>query len=111
MIFKSLFSIDGIMNTALVGIGMIAEPISWLTHPVWAKFVIILTITWRWTGYNTVFYLAGLQNINRSVYEAARIDGASASRQFFFHNHSPPAQTGYSFDYHHVHQWDITALR
>ena len=56
---------------------------SWLTHPIWAKFVIILTITWRWTGYNTVFYLAGLQNIDRSVYEAARIDGASASRQFF----------------------------
>jgi lactose/L-arabinose transport system permease protein len=83
MIFKSLFSIDGIMNTALVGIGILSEPISWLTHPVWAKFVIILTITWRWTGYNTVFYLAGLQNINRNVYEAARIDGASAGRQFF----------------------------
>ncbi|MGE4454510.1 MAG: carbohydrate ABC transporter permease [Sphaerochaeta sp.] len=82
MIFKSLFSIDGIVNTALLGIGALAEPISWLTHPIWAKFVIILTITWRWTGYNTVFYLAGLQNIDRSVYEAARIDGASASRQF-----------------------------
>ncbi len=83
MIFKSFFSIDGIANTTLMGLGVLQSPLSWLTHPVWAKFVIILTITWRWTGYNTVFYLAGLQNIDRSVYEAARIDGASASRQFF----------------------------
>ncbi len=82
MIFKSFFSIDGIVNTTLIGLGVLEGPMSWLTHPIWAKFVIILTITWRWTGYNTVFYLAGLQNIDRSVYEAARIDGASASRQF-----------------------------
>ena len=83
MIFKSFFSIDGIVNTTLMGLGVLQSPMSWLTHPIWAKFVIILTITWRWTGYNTVFYLAGLQNIDRSVYEAAHIDGASASRQFF----------------------------
>ncbi|NLK05641.1 MAG: sugar ABC transporter permease [Spirochaetales bacterium] len=83
MIFKSFFSIDGIVNTTLISLGFLEGPMSWLTHPIWAKFVIILTITWRWTGYNTVFYLAGLQNIDRSIYEAARIDGASASAQFF----------------------------
>jgi lactose/L-arabinose transport system permease protein len=38
---------------------------------------------WRWTGYNTIFYLAGMQNIETSVYEAARIDGASTVQQFF----------------------------
>ncbi|MFA6907096.1 MAG: sugar ABC transporter permease, partial [Sphaerochaeta sp.] len=53
MIFKSFFSIDGIVNTTLIGLGVLEGPMSWLTHPVWAKFVIILTITWRWTGYNT----------------------------------------------------------
>ena len=37
---------------------------------------------WRWTGYNMVFYLAGLQNIDYSIYEAARIDGASPLQQF-----------------------------
>lgn len=83
MIFKSFFSIDGIVNTTLITLGFLDGPMSWLTHPIWAKFVIILTITWRWTGYNTVFYLAGLQNIDRSIYEAARIDGASAKAQFF----------------------------
>ena len=83
MIFKSFFSIDGIANTSLIALGILEGPMSWLTHPIWAKFVIILTITWRWTGYNTVFYLAGLQTIDRSIYEAARIDGASARTQFF----------------------------
>ena len=44
---------------------------------------IILALIWRWTGYNMVFYLAGLQNIEYSVYEAARIDGASPLQTFF----------------------------
>ncbi|WP_312952524.1 sugar ABC transporter permease [Superficieibacter sp.] len=83
VLFKSMFSYDGVVNHLLVGIGVIAEPISWLTDPFWAKGVIILAITWRWTGYNMIFYLAALQNIDKSIYEAARIDGISPTRQFF----------------------------
>ncbi|GHV42493.1 lactose ABC transporter permease [Spirochaetia bacterium] len=83
MIFKSFFAVDGIVNFFLLKTHIIAGPISWLSHPVWAKFIIILVITWRWTGYNTIFYLAGLQNIDTSVYEAARMDGASPVQQFF----------------------------
>jgi lactose/L-arabinose transport system permease protein len=83
MIFKSFFSVDGIVNFFLLHAGIISAPLSWLTHPFWAKAVIIIVITWRWTGYNTIFYLAGLQNIESSVYEAARIDGASPVQQFF----------------------------
>jgi lactose/L-arabinose transport system permease protein len=83
MIFKSFFSVDGIVNYIFLQLHLISEPVSWLTHPVLAKFVIILVITWRWTGYNAIFYLAGLQNIDTSVYEAARIDGASSIQQFF----------------------------
>jgi lactose/L-arabinose transport system permease protein len=83
MIFKSFFAIDGIVNFLLVRIGVISNPVSWLSHPIWAKLIIILVITWRWTGYNTIFYLAGLQNIDTAVYEAARIDGASPAQQFF----------------------------
>ncbi|WP_010257454.1 carbohydrate ABC transporter permease [Treponema primitia] len=83
MIFKTFFSVDGIVNFILLHIGIITSPVSWLTHPFWAKVVIIMVITWRWTGYNTIFYLAGLQNIDTSIYEAARIDGASAFQQFF----------------------------
>jgi lactose/L-arabinose transport system permease protein len=83
MMFKSFFSVDGIVNYIFLHLRLISEPVNWLTHPVLAKFVIILVITWRWTGYNTIFYLAGLQNIDHSVYEAAKIDGASSVQQFF----------------------------
>jgi lactose/L-arabinose transport system permease protein len=83
MIFKTFFSVDGIVNFIFLNAGIISEPISWLAHPVWAKVIIILVITWRWTGYNTIFYLAGLQNIDESIYEAARIDGASPVQQLF----------------------------
>ena len=82
-IFRSLFALDGLVNSVLLKIGIIPEAINWLGHPTWAKVVIILVITWRWTGYNTIFYLARLQNIDGSVYEAARIDGASVLQQFF----------------------------
>lgn len=83
IVFKSLFATDGFVNAILMKLNLIAEPISWITDPVWAKILIILAITWRWTGYNMVFYLAGLQNIEYSVYEAAKIDGANGWKTFW----------------------------
>lgn len=83
VIFKSLFANDGIVNQFLMKLALIPEAIYWLTDPFWAKVTIIIAITWRWTGYNMIFYLSGLQNIDKSLYEAARIDGASAIQQFF----------------------------
>lgn len=53
-----------------------------ITDPLWAKILIIIAITWRWTGYNMVFYLSGLQGIDDSIYEAADIDGAGAFQKF-----------------------------
>lgn len=82
VLFKSMFSYDGIINKILLTVHLIGEPIPWLTDPFWAKVVIITAITWRWTGYNMIFYLAALQNIDKSIYEAARIDGISAWRRF-----------------------------
>ena len=82
IVFKSLFATDGFANSILMKLNLIAEPISWITDPVWAKILIILAITWRWTGYNMVFYLSGLQGIDDSIYEAADIDGAGAFEKF-----------------------------
>jgi lactose/L-arabinose transport system permease protein len=82
VLFKSMFSAEGVINTALVAIGF--SPIPWLTDPFWAKVLIVLAITWRWTGYNMIFYLAALQNVDRSIYEAARIDGVPPWARFVY---------------------------
>ena len=81
MIFKSLFADDGFVNMVLTHIGM--SPVAWFQNTWAARAVIIIALVWRWTGYNMVFYLAGLQNIDQSVYEASRIDGATATQKFF----------------------------
>lgn len=83
LIFKSLFAREGLMNTLLVNSGILSENYNFLGTPATAKMVIIIALIWRWTGYNMVFYLAGLQNIDYSVYEAAKIDGANGWRTFW----------------------------
>ena len=83
IIFKTLFAYDGYVNTVLVNMGLISERINWLGQVSTAKVIIIIALIWRWTGYNMVFYLAGLQNIDESLYEAARIDGAGPVKAFF----------------------------
>jgi lactose/L-arabinose transport system permease protein len=81
--FKYLFGQDGIVNIMLMKLALISEPVQWLTDPFWAKITIIAAITWRWTGYNMIFYLSALQNVDQSIYEAAKIDGASPIQTFF----------------------------
>ncbi len=83
-LFKSMFADAGLVNNALMSLGLIGEPIYWIRDPFWAKVLIIAAITWRWTGYNMIFYLAALQNVDRSMYEAARIDGVPAWAQFMY---------------------------
>ena len=82
IIFRSLFAVDGFVNTILINLGILDTGYNFLANPGSARAVIIIALVWRWTGYNMVFYLAGLQNIEYSVYEAARIDGASPFQQF-----------------------------
>lgn len=83
IIFKTLFAYDGYINTILLNIGLISERINWLGNVGTAKIIIIIALIWRWTGYNMVFFLAGLQNMDESLYEAAKIDGAGAVKRFF----------------------------
>ncbi len=83
IIFRSLFATDGFVNTVLIKLGLISTGINFLANSGTARFVIILALLWRWTGYNMVFYLSGLQNIEYSVYEAAKIDGATPFETFW----------------------------
>lgn len=83
IVFKYLFSNNGIVNKILMNLSLIDNPVLWLSDPFWAKVLIIVAITWRWTGYNMIFFLSAIQNISPEIYEAARIDGASNREQFF----------------------------
>ena len=84
LIFKSMFATQGLINSILMKLGLISENINFLGTASTARFVIIIALIWRWTGYNMVFYLAGLQNIEYSVYEAAKIDGANGWKTFWY---------------------------
>ncbi len=82
IIFRSMFALDGFVNTVLMNLNLISIPVNWIGQTWTARFLIVIALTWRWTGYNMIFYLAGLQNIDPSVYEAAKIDGANAYDRF-----------------------------
>ncbi len=79
--FSFIFADNGLVNDLLGLVGI--HPINWLLNPFWAKIAIIVAITWHWTGYNIVILLGGLQSIPDEIYEAAKMDGASAFRQWF----------------------------
>jgi multiple sugar transport system permease protein len=70
----------GLINYALGRLGI--APVDWLGDPHWAMPAIILFAVWKSFGYNMVILFAGLQSIPQELYEAARIDGASATQQF-----------------------------
>jgi len=70
----------GLINWGLSTLGI--DPVDWLGDPHWAMPSIILFAVWKNFGYNMIIFLAGLQAIPEDLYEAARIDGANASRQF-----------------------------
>ncbi len=81
VIWRYLFNTRyGWMNHLLNGLGI--QPVDWLGDPHWAMPTIILFAVWKNFGYNMIIFLAGLQAVPPDLYEAARIDGASAWRQF-----------------------------
>lgn len=82
-IFRALFAKDGLINAVLIKLGILDIGYDFLTNATSARIVIIIALVWRWTGYNMVFYLSGLQNIEYSIYEAAKIDGASPWQSFW----------------------------
>jgi putative aldouronate transport system permease protein len=70
----------GIVNL-LLGKFAHMKPIHFLAEPTTARWAIILIATWKDMGYNCILYLAGIVSINPSLYEAARMDGASRWQQ------------------------------
>jgi len=83
ILFRILLQTNGMANNFMMSLGILSQPIAWLNDPFWANMTIIIALTWRWTGYNMIFFLVGLQNVDPEIYEAAEVDGASKMRQFF----------------------------
>jgi putative chitobiose transport system permease protein len=75
--WRWIFDQNGFVNSILMGIGAIHEPIQWLTEPSATLPIAMLVTIWAGIGYYAVIFLAGLQNIPEELYDAARIDGAS----------------------------------
>ncbi|GLW06637.1 ABC transporter permease [Microtetraspora sp. NBRC 13810] len=82
VVFTQLYGRDyGMINWILGLFGV--DNIAWQNEK-WSSWIAIATmVDWRWTGYNAIIYLAGMQTIPRDLYEAASIDGASPRRQFW----------------------------
>jgi lactose/L-arabinose transport system permease protein len=71
---------DGALNWLLNGVGL--GKVDWLGSGSGARMAVVLVLTWHYTGYNAVIYLAGLQGVPRDLYEAAMVDGAGVVRRF-----------------------------
>ncbi len=84
IVFSVIFSNQegGLVNSFLGLFGV--EPITWTRSEWGAKVAISAMIFWRWVGYNTIIYLAGMQSIPNDLYEAAKIDGASVRQQIWY---------------------------
>ncbi|MFF6779459.1 ABC transporter permease subunit [Streptomyces sp. NPDC012510] len=82
IVFGSIFSTNfGLVNAVLEGVGL--DQVAWLNTPWGIKITIAALMTWQWTGYNAIIFLAGLQTIPGDLYEAARMDGAGPIQTFF----------------------------
>ncbi|VXD24818.1 Binding-protein-dependent transport systems inner membrane component [Planktothrix serta PCC 8927] len=80
--WRWLFQTEGPVNGLLTQFGL--DPIPWLSSTTWAMPVLILLSIWKQLGFNLVVFLAGLQTIPQSRYEAAELDGANPWQQFWY---------------------------
>ena len=81
-VFKFLFREDGIINNVLMMLNLVSEPVKWSVDPAVSKIPIILLVIWTSLGYVLIIYMAAIENVPKSLYEAATIDGASTFTQF-----------------------------
>ncbi len=84
MVWRWIYNPDfGLLNAFLKSIGILHPP-NWLSSPAWAKPAIIIMDVWKGAGYNMLLYLAALQGIPQTLYEAAEVDGANSWHKFWY---------------------------
>lgn len=82
VVWRQLFSSQGAFNDLLVALGIMQNRISWIGHPNYAIWTLIILAAWQF-GSPMIIFLAGLKQIPKGLYEAAEIDGAGKIQQFF----------------------------
>ncbi len=83
VIFLELFASKGIINWGIQNV-LQMDPVDWQGSKWPSQIAVSAIVTWRWTGYNALIYLAGMQSIDPALYDAAAIDGASRWKQFLY---------------------------
>ncbi len=73
----------GIINRVLMSLGMLKKPIFWTGQGVPARIMTILIVLWKYCGYTSLFFIAGITNIDTSIYEAADLDGITPVQKMF----------------------------
>ncbi|UQZ36392.1 cytochrome C biogenesis protein [Paenibacillus sp. PK3_47] len=81
LVFSTLFGNNGMINWMLNGLGL--DSMAFNSGWWGVKIAISTMVMWRWTGYNAIIFLSGLQSIPMDLYESARIDGANRRQQLF----------------------------
>ncbi|SDU83363.1 carbohydrate ABC transporter permease [Jiangella alkaliphila] len=95
-VFRAIFFMPYVLGVAVVGLlfrfmldpnigivnGLLGTSTPWITAQPWAWISLVAMTVWWTLGFNTIIYLAGLQDIPGELYDAARVDGASAWQQF-----------------------------
>jgi len=82
--WRLMLDTNGIINSFLLSMGLLKEPIQWLAEPSMTLPIAMLLTTWLGLGYYMMIFLAGLQNIPEELYDAALIDGASSWQKHWY---------------------------
>jgi putative chitobiose transport system permease protein len=82
--WRLMLDTNGLLNSMLLSMGILKEPIQWLAEPAYTLPIAMLLTVWLGLGYYMMIFLAGLQNIPEELYDAAMIDGCNAWRKHWY---------------------------
>ena len=82
--WRWLFDRNGFVNSVLISLGAIKDPVQWLSDPAYVLPLAMLLTIWAGFGYYSVIFLAGLQNISEELYDAALIDGCNNVQKHWY---------------------------
>ncbi|ACI18781.1 ABC transporter permease [Dictyoglomus thermophilum] len=82
-IVHAMLAPDGVVNYALLKLGLIKQPILFFGEPKYFWWIVVFSDIWKELGWNTIIFLAAMTAINPELYEAAEVDGASRFRKIW----------------------------